>query len=238
GGSHHGRGGRGGGRVGLDGAPLVPDWPGVRDQTGRAVAGGCRRAAHLRGVAGSGLVFHPDLHKVCRLVYNIGDAERSPMTETLTTREAATLAHVTIATIRHWARYGAIRATKKAGRWVIDRASLLRRIELDTRTRKERKRTVELTVENLVAVGGREWKRGDKHRVYFNNLIDFLPLEVEHYKSGRISWAAWEGEEISNRQAYLILESVENVYYDVNEEKFVGRYGLRESRIVSKQEIW
>lgn len=160
------------------------------------------------------------------------------MTETLTTREAATLARVTIDTIRHWARYGAIRATKKAGRWHIERTSLLRRIELDTRPRKERKRTVELTVENLVAVGGREWKRGDKHRVYFNNLIDFLPLEVEHYKSGRISWAAWEGEEISNRQAYLILESVENVYYDVNEEKFVGRYGVRESRIVPQEEVW
>mgnify|MGYP001946822483 CR=1 FL=1 len=53
------------------------------------------------------------------------------MTETLTTREAATLARVTVDTIRHWARYGAIRATKKAGRWVIDQVSLLRRIELD-----------------------------------------------------------------------------------------------------------
>lgn len=158
------------------------------------------------------------------------------MTETLTTREAATLARVTIDTIRHWARYGAIRATKKAGRWHIERTSLLRRIELNPRTRKERK--VELTVENLVAVGGREWKRGDKHRVYFNNIADYLPIEIEHYKSGRISWAAWEGEEISNRQALLILDSVYGVYYDVNEEKFVGRYGVRESRIVSKQEIW
>jgi len=158
------------------------------------------------------------------------------MTETLTTREAATLAHITIDTIRHWARYGAIRATKKAGRWHIERTSLLRRIELDPRTRKERK--VELTVENLVAVGGREWKRGDKHRVYFNNIADYLPIEIEHYKSGRISWAAWEGEEISNRQAYLILDSVYGVYYDVNEEKFVGRYGVHESRIVSKETVW
>lgn len=158
------------------------------------------------------------------------------MTATLTTREAATLAHVTIDTIRHWARYGAIRATKKAGRWHIDQASLLRRIELDTRPRKER--TVELTVENLVAVGGREWKRGDKHRIYFNNIADYLPMEIEHYKSGNIAWAAWEGEEISNRQALLILESVYGVYYDVNEEKFVGRYGLRESRIVPQEEVW
>src|SRR5690606_14304068 len=105
------------------------------------------------------------------------------MTATLTTADAAELAHVTTATVRAWCRMGAVRATKQAGRWVIDRASLLRRIALGTRhTRKERKRTVQLTVENLVAVGGREWKRGDKHRVYFNNLIDFLQLEIERYK--------------------------------------------------------
>src|SRR5690606_41326463 len=82
------------------------------------------------------------------------------ITQTLATRLAATLPPHTIHTIRHWARYGANRATQKAGRWHIERTSLLRRIERDPRTRKERKRTVELTVENLVAVGGREWKRG------------------------------------------------------------------------------
>jgi len=155
---------------------------------------------------------------------------------TLTTSQAATLAGVTIDTIRHWCRMGAVRATKTAGRWVIDQVSLLRRIELGTRTRKER--TVELTVANLVAVGGREWKRGDKHRIYFNNIADYLPIEIEHYKSGRISWAAWEGEEISNSQAYLILQSVDRVYYDVATGEFRGCYGLRESRIASKQEIW
>src|SRR5690606_17869979 len=48
----------------------------------------------------------------------------------------------------------------------------------------------------------------------------------------------WEGEEISNRQALLILDSVYGVYYDVNEEKFVVRYGIRESRIVPQEEVW
>src|SRR5690606_3756846 len=68
--------------------------------------------------------------------------------------------------------------------------------------------------------------------------IDFLPLGIERYKSGNISWAAWEGKEIANRQALLILQSVDGVYYDVVEEKFYGRYGWRESRIVSKEEVW
>lgn len=48
---------------------------------------------------------------------------------TLTTADAAELAHVTTATVRAWCRMGAVRATKKAGRWNIDRASLLRRLE-------------------------------------------------------------------------------------------------------------
>src|SRR5690606_40052196 len=104
--------------------------------------------------------------------------------------------------------------------------------------RTRMKRPVHLTGANLTAVGGREWKRGDKHRVYFNSISDYLTIEIEHYKSGRISWAAWEGEEISNSQAYLILQSVDGVCYDVVEEKFYGRYGWRESRIVSKEEVW
>lgn len=53
------------------------------------------------------------------------------MTATLTTADAAELAHVTTATVRAWCRMGAVRATKQAGRWNIDRASLLRRLELD-----------------------------------------------------------------------------------------------------------
>src|SRR5690606_29076321 len=57
------------------------------------------------------------------------------MTATLTTADAAELAHVTTATVRAWCRMGAVRATKQAGRWVIDRASLLRRIALGTRPR-------------------------------------------------------------------------------------------------------
>lgn len=46
------------------------------------------------------------------------------------TTTAATQAGVTRATIRHWARMGAIAATKTAGRWTIDETSLARRIRL------------------------------------------------------------------------------------------------------------
>jgi hypothetical protein len=51
-----------------------------------------------------------------------------------TTAAAAQRANVTAATIRRWARYGAITATKTRGRWNIDEASLTRRIALSRST--------------------------------------------------------------------------------------------------------
>lgn len=52
----------------------------------------------------------------------------------LTTTEAAKHAGVTVATIRTWARYGAITATKTAGAWLIDLDSLRHRIALGRTT--------------------------------------------------------------------------------------------------------
>ncbi|MFB7736213.1 hypothetical protein ACFC08_17870 [Streptomyces sp. NPDC056112] len=51
----------------------------------------------------------------------------------MNTTTAATQANVTAATIRTWCRRGAVAAAKVAGRWVIDAASLARRIEIGTR---------------------------------------------------------------------------------------------------------
>lgn len=51
----------------------------------------------------------------------------------MNTTTAATKANVTAATIRTWCRRNVIAATKQAGRWVIDAASLARRIEIGAR---------------------------------------------------------------------------------------------------------
>lgn len=51
----------------------------------------------------------------------------------MNTTTAATKANVTVATIRNWCRRGIIAATKQAGRWTIDPASLARRIEIGAR---------------------------------------------------------------------------------------------------------
>lgn len=52
----------------------------------------------------------------------------------MNTTQAAKRADVTVATIRTWARYGAIAATKTSGRWNIDETSLTHRIALSRRT--------------------------------------------------------------------------------------------------------
>lgn len=49
---------------------------------------------------------------------------------TATTATAARIAHVTVTTIRTWARIGAVAAVKVSGRWVIDTDSLTHRITL------------------------------------------------------------------------------------------------------------
>lgn len=51
----------------------------------------------------------------------------------MNTTTAATQANVTVRTIRTWCRKGVVAATKTAGRWIIDPASLARRIEIGTR---------------------------------------------------------------------------------------------------------
>lgn len=57
----------------------------------------------------------------------------------MNTTAAATQAHVTVATIRTWCRKGVITATKTAGRWIIDTASLAARITIgQLKARKER----------------------------------------------------------------------------------------------------
>lgn len=66
---------------------------------------------------------------VAYVYLGVSGREGNPMDTTA----AATQAGVTIDTIRHWCRLGAIAATKAAGRWTISAASLARRIRLSIR---------------------------------------------------------------------------------------------------------
>ena len=58
----------------------------------------------------------------------------------MNTAAAAAQAHVTVATIRTWCRRGVVTATKTAGRWVIDAASLAYRTSLTRKAPADRTR--------------------------------------------------------------------------------------------------
>lgn len=151
------------------------------------------------------------------------------------TATAAQQAGVTVATVRHWCRIGAVAAVKRSGRWVIDAASLTYRISLGVR-RTTRK--IAYTVENMIAIGGSEWERHGKHRVYLNNWAELAGLEVDCYKSGNIRSAAYRGESISNSQAYKILGSIDKVWFDAADGQLYCRYGWSESRVADREQVW
>ena len=152
------------------------------------------------------------------------------------TTTAAQQAGVTTDTIRHWARIGAVAAVKRAGRWVIDAASLTYRITL---SKKEPKKVaITYTVENMTAIGGNRWQRGTMDRVYFNNWAELAGIETDHYNTGNISWAAYQGEAISNSQARKLLGSIDKVYFDAATGKLHCRYGYSESRVATQRDVF
>ena len=80
------------------------------------------------------------------------------------------------------------------------------------------------TVEQLIAVGGSEWQRGNNHRVYFNDLAGLYGLSTNHYNTGNISSARLHGEKISNSRARELSNTLRTakLWYDVAESKFMA----------------
>lgn len=80
------------------------------------------------------------------------------------------------------------------------------------------------TAEQLIAAGGRLWEVFEKNmrRVYFNNLADRIGLSVSYYKTGNVSSASMNGEEISNTSARKIISTLETgkIWYDLNTNQF------------------
>ncbi|MFO7253793.1 MAG: helix-turn-helix transcriptional regulator [Actinomycetes bacterium] len=65
------------------------------------------------------------------------------------------------------------------------------------------------TAEQIIRIGGKEWRKGDRHRVYINRhvLQRLLGLEVQYYNTGNIRHAELRGQHISNSEARRILAS-------------------------------
>jgi len=73
------------------------------------------------------------------------------------------------------------------------------------------------TAEQIIRIGGREWRKGDRHRVYIGRhvLQRILSLEVDYYGSGSIRRAELRGQRISNSEAGRILAS--EVFWEAGE---------------------
>ena len=83
------------------------------------------------------------------------------------------------------------------------------------------------TAKALENLGGKRWSKGDKDRVYLQNIdteaaFGFAPmvLNARGYNGRKTSWL--NGEKISNNAAFKLSSSVAHAYYDVTTGSFVG----------------
>lgn len=155
----------------------------------------------------------------------------------MNTTAAALEAHVTVDTIRTWARNGVITATKNAGRWVIDTASLARRIAIGAMKRPTKPATVAFTADTMVAIGGSRWRNSGTDRVYINGWHTYLGLHVETRRSGSISHATLNGETISNTDARRFADAVRKVFWDSATGEITVQWGSGTPYQMNRQEI-
>lgn len=157
----------------------------------------------------------------------------------MNTADAAVQADVTPATVRVWCRRGVVAAVKEAGRWVVDAASLARRVAIGAvKAARRTPKAIAWTVETMTAIGGRLWERNGMRRVYLNGWATLAGLEVTRYNTGNISSASYRGCGISNSQAYKLDGCIDKVWFDAADGKLHCRGGFGESRVASRDEVF
>ncbi len=92
-----------------------------------------------------------------------------------------------------------------------------------------------INIEALEKKGFSRWTKGDMDRLYFN-IERSGHMVVDHYKTGNISFAAIDGEEISHRFAGQIL-SVKCFIDLKNDNRLVIQYGGPEAREIVKNVV-
>ncbi len=96
----------------------------------------------------------------------------------------------------------------------------------DTDTQREGSEMSEQEIiRALEEIGGREWRKADYHRVYFNadTMAEMGGLKLWFYNTGNISGAELNGETISNSEAKRIMSGLMGfkVWYDLKERKWL-----------------
>lgn len=130
----------------------------------------------------------------------------------------------------HGSRYGGYSTTKESLRRLKGDKAARERYKARARKRKKnqpKKKSFndldnKQKIDVLKKIGGSEWQKGDKHRIYFNNLGELYGLKTWRYKTGNISGAQLDGRNISNSQAKKILEKIvsSKMWFDVKDGKF------------------
>ena len=119
--------------------------------------------------------------------------------DTMNTTAAATQAGVTVATIRTWCRRGVITATKTAGRWIIDTASLAHRITIGQRKARMTQPTYRVDEVQVI-------KYGQERTVYRIVRTDGTPAGYGPGKDRRIH----DADFFSRERAELYATFYEN----------------------------
>lgn len=95
--------------------------------------------------------------------------------------------------------------------------------------------------QKLINLGGKEWQKHDKHRIYFNRreLEDLIGLEYEKYNSGNIRTATLNGELISNSKARKLLSGIQygKFWYDLDLKEFASYDMAETTRDLIKEAI-
>jgi len=86
--------------------------------------------------------------------------------------------------------------------------------------------TTNIKPNSLEKIGGRRWTSGSMDRVYFNDLAAWLGLEYTTYKSGNVSGAKLNGEDISNGSAKRLLADLSSskFWFDCNTGEFASKF--------------
>ena len=84
-------------------------------------------------------------------------------------------------------------------------------------------------IRELEGMGFKRWQKGEYDRLYIN--ADQLGLECKYYKTGNIKSACFDGDEISNSEAYRMKAA--KTYIDVaTGEVFSTNKMLKKAAIV------
>lgn len=88
-----------------------------------------------------------------------------------------------------------------------------------------------LDIEKLVRIGGKEWQKGELHRVYFDDLPTWYGLDCSFYNTGNVQSARVDGQTVSNAEGRRIFARLacKKFWYDVTDKQYHGSAGMTQA---------